>query len=54
MYCDNPKVFIAYSNYMNDIYENIDEQNPNKKRKILILFNGMTADMLNNKNYLIQ
>ena len=34
---------------MDDIYENIDEHNPNKKRKILIEFGDMIADMLNNK-----
>ena len=35
---------------MNDIYKNIEEYNPNKKRKILIVFDDMNADMLNNKN----
>ena len=34
---------------MDDIYENIEEYNPNKKRKILIVFDGMIADMLSNK-----
>ena len=34
---------------MFDIYENIEEYNPNKKSKILIVFNDMTADMLINK-----
>ena len=34
---------------MNDIFENIDQYNPNKKRKILIVFDDLTADMLNNK-----
>ena len=34
---------------MDDIYENIDEYNPNKKRKILILFDDITADILSNK-----
>ena len=28
--------FIEYSNYMDDIYKNIEEQNPNKKRKFFI------------------
>ena len=31
---------------MDDIYKNIGENNPNKKRKILIVFDDMTADML--------
>ena len=35
---------------MDDIYKNIEEHNSNKKRKILIVFDDMTADMLSNKN----
>ena len=31
---------------MDDIHKNIGENNPNKKRKILIVFDDMTADML--------
>ena len=34
---------------MDNIYENIKEYNPNKKRKILIAFDNMIADMLRNK-----
>ena len=34
---------------MDDIYKNIDKYNPNKKRKILIVFDDMIADMLCNK-----
>ena len=34
---------------MDDIYKNMEEYNPNKKRKILIMFDNMVADMLNNK-----
>ena len=34
---------------MDDIYENIGEHNPNKKHKIVIVFDDMTADMLSNK-----
>ena len=34
---------------MNDIYENFKKYNPNKKRKILIVFDGMISDMLSNK-----
>ena len=41
--------FIEYSNDMDDIYKNIDEYNPNKKRKILIVFDDMITDMLSNK-----
>ena len=34
---------------MHDIYNNVEEYNPNKKRKILIVFYDMIADMLSNK-----
>ena len=34
---------------MDDMYKNIEEYNPNKKRKILIVFDDMIADMLCNK-----
>ena len=34
---------------MNDVYKNIEEYNPDKKRKILIVFYDMITDMLNNK-----
>ena len=36
---------------MDDIYKNIEEYNPNKKRKMLIVFDDMIADILSNKNY---
>ena len=35
---------------MDDIYKNIEEYNPNKKQKILIVFDDMIANMLRNKN----
>ena len=31
------------------IYNNTEEHNPGKKRKVLIVFDDMTADMINNK-----
>ena len=34
---------------MDDIYKNIEEYNPNKKRKIIIVFDDMIADMLSRK-----
>ena len=34
---------------MADIYKNIEEYNPGKKNKILIVFDDMIADMLSNK-----
>ena len=43
------KASIEYSNDMDVIYKNIEEYNPNKKRKILIVFDDMIANMLSNK-----
>ena len=43
------KAFIEYLNKMFDIHKNIEDYNPNKKRKILIVFDDMIADMLSNK-----
>ena len=34
---------------MDDIYKNIEDYSTNKKRKILIAFDDMIADMLSNK-----
>ena len=46
---NNPKAFIEYSNDMHDFYKNIDEYNPDKENKILIVFDDMIADMIHNK-----
>ena len=34
---------------MDNIYKNIEQHNPINKRKILIVFDEMAADMLSNK-----
>ena len=49
-YLNDTKVFVEYSNDVDDIYKNNEEYNPNKKQKILIVFCDMIADMLSNKN----
>ena len=43
------KPFIEYSNDMQDVYKNNDEHNIDKERKILIVFDDIIADMINNK-----
>ena len=45
----DPKAFMEYSNDMQDVYKNIEDYNPGKKRKILIVLDDMIADMINNK-----
>ena len=46
---NNSKPFIEFSNDVDDIYKNIEEYNPNKKGKILIVFDNVIANMLSNK-----
>ena len=46
---NNPKVFIEYSNDLRDVYKNIDYYNLYKENKILMVFDDMIADMINNK-----
>ena len=48
-YLNDAKAFIEYSNDMDDINKNIEEDNPSKKRKILTVFDDMIADMLSNQ-----
>ena len=45
---NGPKAFMEYSNDMQDVYKNIEDSNPIKKHKILIVFDDMIADMVNN------
>ena len=46
---DDPKALMEYSNDMQDVYRNIEDYNPVKKPKVLIVFDDMIADMINNK-----
>ena len=46
---DDPKAFMGYSNDMQDLYKNIKNYNPGKERKVLIVFDDMITDMINNK-----
>ena len=46
---NDPKAFIEYSNDMQDVYKDIDEYNYDQENKILIIFDDMIADMINNK-----
>ena len=43
------KAFIEYSNDMHDVYKNINDYKLDKENKILIVFDDMIADMINNK-----
>ena len=48
-YLSDSKSFLENSNDMDDIYKNIEDYNLNKKRKILIVFVDVIADMPSNK-----
>ena len=45
---NDPKAFIEYSNTM-DVYNNINDYNPNRNRKILIVFDDTIADIMAHK-----
>ena len=36
---------------MDDVYENINDYNPSRKRKILIVFDDMITDIMTNKKF---
>ena len=46
---NDPKAFVEYSNDMYDVYKNIDDHNPDKENKILIVLDDMIADMIHNR-----
>ena len=48
---NDSKAFIKSSNTMNDVYENIDDYNLSRKRKILIVFYDMIADIMASKKF---
>ena len=50
-YCNDPNAFIECSNRIDDVYQNIDDYNPSRKIKILIVFDDMIADIMSNKNF---
>ena len=48
---NDSSAFIECSNTMDDVYENIDHYNLSRKRKILIVFDDMIADIMTNKKF---
>ena len=46
---NDPKTFIEYSNDIQDVYKIINDYNLDKENKILLIFDDMIADMINNK-----
>ena len=46
----NPEAFVDYSQKIDDIYENLEDYNQTKKRKLLIVFDDEIADLESSKN----
>ena len=46
----NPKVFIDYSQTIDNVYENLEKYNPTMKKKLLIVLDDIIADMESNEN----
>ena len=46
---NDPRAYIQYPNDMHDVHQNINYYNPDKENKILIVFDDIIADMINNK-----
>ena len=50
-YFNDPTAFIEHSNIMDDVFKNIDDYNIERKRKILIVFDDVIAEIMNSKNF---
>ena len=48
---NDPTAFIEHSNTVNHFYNNIGDHNPSRKRKKLIMFDDMIADIMTNKKF---
>ena len=48
---NDSKGFIECSNNMDNVYKDIDDYNPTRKRKILIVFDDMIANIMSNKKF---
>ena len=46
---NDPNAFIECSNTMDNVYENIDDYNPSRQRKILIVLDDMIVGIMTNK-----
>ena len=48
---NDPNAFIGCFNTMDDVYENINDYDLSRKRKFLIVFDDMIADIMTNKKF---
>ena len=50
---NDPNAFIKCFNKMDDVYENINDYNPSRKKIMLIVFDDMIPDVMSNKKFRI-
>ena len=50
---ENPKAFIDYSETIDGVYEDLEDYNPTKKRRVLIVFDDMIANIESSKTLLL-
>ena len=50
-YCTDLNSFIECSKTMGDVYQNIHDYNPSRKRKILIVSDDMVSDIMSNNKF---
>ena len=50
-HANNPNAFIECSNAIDDVYENINDYNSKRRRKILIVFDDMIAYIMTNRRF---
>ena len=48
---NDPHAFIEYSNDMNDVLEDINNYNKNRDKKVLIIFDDMSADIMRSEKF---
>ena len=48
---NDPNAFIECSKRIDDVYQNFDDYNPSRQRKILIVFHDMITDVMSKKNF---
>ena len=48
---NNPNAFIACSNTMGDVYEDIDNYNAKRDKEVLFVFDDIIADIMSNKKF---
>ena len=50
---ENSNALIDYSQTFDNVYKNLEDYNPTKKRKILLTFHGLKAYMEANKKWVL-